>query len=100
MSRAVLIMALRRSMGREPTEREKEQFLSALAEQAGGQRIYVPEMSQSVVDADEVWRMRGEGLSVRAIARKLKCSKSTVGNVLRQPQLSNISPYELDSKAA
>lgn len=93
-------MALRQSMGREPTEAEKSEFLAALAAEAGGERLYIPEMTQSAVDADEVWRLRGEGLSVRAIARALKCSKSTVGNVLRQPQLSNISPYELDSRAA
>lgn len=100
MSRAILVMALRRSMGREPTEAEKVAFLAELASAAGGERLYIPAMPQSVVDADEVWALRGEGLSVRAIARKLRCSKSTIGNVLRKPKLSKVSPYKLDTEAA
>lgn len=42
MSRAIITIALQKTLGRPPTFEEQAAFLSAMAEQAGGTRIYVP----------------------------------------------------------
>lgn len=100
MSRALLIMAYAKAVGRDPTEAECAEFLAAIADLAGGEYLYVPKLDQSIVDPAEVIRLRGEGMSIRKIARKLGVSKSAVGRVFRQPQLSQVSPYGVDSEAA
>lgn len=100
MSRSYLIQALEVALGRPPSEREKAEFLAALAESVGGEYVYVPKLEQSVVDQAEVVRLRIGGMSVRKIARKLGISKSAVGRAIRQPQLSHVSPYEVDKQAA
>lgn len=100
MSRALLVIAFADALGRQPTEQEKCEFLAALAKVAGGEYVYVPKLEQSIVDPGEIVRMHGEGMSIRRIAKTLKCSKSTVGRALRQLELSHTSPYEVDTKAA
>ena len=100
MSRFVWVEAYKAVTGREPTQAEKDAFLSALSAEAGGQYVYIPKLVQSQVDLCEVIRMRVEGLSIRKIARKLGISKSQVQRVLRQGELSRVSPYGLDTEAA
>jgi DNA invertase Pin-like site-specific DNA recombinase len=100
MSRALLLMAYADALGRQPTDQERAGFLCALAKVAGGEYLYVPKLPQSEVDASVVQALRAEGMSIRKIARKLGVSKSTVGRAIRQPQLSQFSPYEVDSEAA
>lgn len=100
MSRALLVIAFAQALGRQPTDQERTDFLAALAEQAGGEYLYIPKLPQSEVNADEVWKLRGEGKSVREIADRLGCSRSPVMRVLHQPTLSLVSPYEGDKEAA
>lgn len=95
MSRAILTMALARTFHRTPTDAELTEFLAALREY-GGERVYVPQQAPTdpAVIA-EVLRLRGEGLSIRRIAREAKMSKSQVHRALSQnPDLF------VDSKAA
>lgn len=82
MSRAVLKMALSRTIHREPTQDELNEFLSALADLSSGDRVYIPRPSP--VTGDAIRLMRSQGASIRAIARMLGCSKSHVGRELRQ----------------
>lgn len=100
MSRAILTMALARTFRRPPTDAERAEFLAALAELAGGEYLYVPKLPQSEVDPSEIVRLHALGMSARRIAKKLKVSKSAVGRAIRQPELSQLSPYERDSEAA
>jgi hypothetical protein len=94
------MMALAKTLGRPPTDAERADFLAALAAEAGGEYVYVAKLPQSEVDASEVWRLRGAGLTLRQIAEKLHCSTSPVRRVLRQEPLLLVSPYEGDKAAA
>lgn len=100
MCRVEFMVALARAMGRPPTDEERTAFLAAMAEQSGGEYLYVPKLPQSVVDSAEVWRLRNSGLTIRQIARRLGCSAKPVWCVLQQPELLPISPYEGDKVAA
>lgn len=100
MSRGVLVMALARTLGRTPTDLERADFLASLADLAGGEYLYVPKLPQSEIDPTEIIKLRADGMSIRKIARRCRCSKSWVGKVLRQGELSTISPYEVDNIAA
>jgi len=96
MSRAVLMIALAKTLGRQPTDAERTEYLAAMAELAGGEYLYVPKLRQSlVVDEAKIHAMRAEGASIRRIARSVGCSKSHVHDVL-----SKFSPYALDTEAA
>lgn len=96
MSRAVLIMALAKTIGRPPTDDERAEYLAALASLAGGEYLYVPKLRQSLqVDESRIHDMHAAGTSIRKIARAVGCSKSHVHDVL-----SKFSPYILDTKAA
>lgn len=96
MSRALLMMALAKTIGRPPTDAERTEYLAALASLAGGEYLYIPLLRQSVpVDEGEIHRLRSEGVSIRQIARKVGCSKSHVHDVL-----SKFSPYVMDTEAA
>lgn len=100
MSRALLVIAFAQALGRQPTDQERSDFLAALAGVAGGEYVYVPKLPQSELDASIVQALYREGLSIRKIARRLGVSKSAVGRAIRQPELSHLSPYEVDSEAA
>ena len=82
MSRATIIFGLSRVLGRHPTRQEYE----AMCEELGpGCVMYVPLTWPVMAEADpEIRRLRGEGKSVRKIARELKVSKSAVHRVLSQ----------------
>lgn len=96
MSRAILTMALAKTIGRAPTDAERADFLAAMAELAGGEYLYVPKLRQSIaVDEARIHAMRADGASIRRIARSVGCSKSHVHDVL-----SKFSPYALDTEAA
>ena len=96
MSRAVLVMALAKTLGRAPTDAERTDYLAELAALAGGEYLYVPKLRQSIaVDEARIHAMRTDGASIRHIARVVGCSKSHVHDVL-----SKFSPYALDTKAA
>jgi len=102
VSRALLVIAFAQALGRHPTDQERTDFLAALAEQAGGEYLYIPKLPQSEVDPAQVLEMRKQGMSVRVIAEKLSISKSAVARIFHQQQLplSQVSPYEWDSNAA
>lgn len=96
MSRMVWIAALSSALGRPPTDEERTQYLASLAQEAGGEYVYIPKLRQSVeVDEAKIHDMRSQGASLRRIARSVGCSKSHVRDVL-----SKFSPYVLDNKAA
>jgi Mor family transcriptional regulator len=96
MSRAILLMALAKSMGRDPTDKERSEYLAALASMAGGEYLYVPKLRQSIAANEaEIHDMHDAGISIRKIARKVGCSKSHVHDVL-----SKFSPYVMDTRAA
>lgn len=96
MSRALLVMALARTLGRTPSDVERTEYLAALADLAGGEYLYVPKLRQSAeIDEAAIHDMRAAGASIRKIARKVGCSKSHVHDVL-----SKFSPYVLDTEAA
>ena len=96
MSRALLVMALAKTIGRPPTDAERSEYLAALASLAGGEYLYIPLLPQSIdVDKAEIHRLRSEGVSIRQIAKKVGCSKSHVHRALSQ-----FSPYVMDTEAA
>jgi DNA invertase Pin-like site-specific DNA recombinase len=96
MSRAVLMIALAKTLGRAPTDAERTEYLAAMAELAGGEYLYVPKLPQShAVDMATIQRMRSDGWSIRRIAREVRCSKSQVHRALSQ-----LSPYVVDKEAA
>ena len=81
MSRAVLMIALYQSLGRLPTPEEKTRLLQSMAEQAGGNRIYVAHRKMSAAEAEpEMLRLHAMGWSVRRIAGAVGWSKSCVHN--------------------
>lgn len=82
MSRAAIIIALARVLKRQPEREEYEDFCRALGE---GCVLYVPKTWPAMSElAPEVQRLRGEGKSIRHIARTLKLSKSAVHRMLSQ----------------
>ena len=82
MSRAAIIIALARVLERQPTRQEYETMCRELGE---GCVVYVPKTWPVMAECDpEIRRLRGEGRSVRSIARELKVSKSAVHRVLSQ----------------
>jgi Mor family transcriptional regulator len=96
MSRALLVMALAKTIGRPPTDAERAEYLAALASLAGGEYLYIPMLRQSIaVDEALIHQLHNDGVSIRKIARKVGCSKSHVHNVL-----SKFSPYVMDTEAA
>lgn len=96
MSRAILTMAFAKALGRAPTDSERAEYLAALADLAGGEYLYVPKLRQSVeVDEVRIHELRAQKMSIRKIAKTVRCSKSHVHDVL-----SKFSPYVLDTQAA
>lgn len=93
MSRAVLLIALHETLGRAPTDAEREAFLKSMAAQVGGTRIYIAHRQLERQEAlPEIARLRAAGYSVRRIACAVGWSKSAVADAL-----SEISPYEVDT---
>ena len=83
MSRAVLMIALYQSLGRLPTPEEKTRLLQSMAEQAGGNRIYIAHRKMTVAEAEpEIIRLHELGWSERRIAGAVGWSKTSVHNVL------------------
>lgn len=96
MSRAILIMALAKGLGRPPTDAERSEFLAGLADLAGGEYLYVPKLPQSEpIDIVRIQQLRATQWSIRRIAKEMRCSKSQVHRALSQ-----LSPYALDTQAA
>ncbi len=82
MSRATIIIALARVLNRQPTRDEYETMCRELGE---GCVVYVPKTWPVMAECDpEIRRLRGEGMSVRRIARSVGVSKSAVHRVLSQ----------------
>jgi antitoxin component HigA of HigAB toxin-antitoxin module len=94
MSRAILTMALARTFHRQPTDAELSEFLMALRDLAG-ERVYVPQREPAPVDVVRIVALRGDGLSIRKIARSVGVSKSQVHRALSQ-----MSALPLDTQAA
>lgn len=95
MSRAILTIALARTLHRQPTDAELTEYLFALRDLAGD-RVYIPQ--REMPDADktaEIVRLHDGGMSIRKIAREVKVSKSQVHRALSQN-----SALFVDSKAA
>lgn len=78
-------MAFADALGRPPTDQERADFLAALAQRAGGCRVYIPQ--REPVDEDAIRALHEAGVSIRKIARAIGCSKSRVGMAIRQPDL-------------
>lgn len=97
MSRAVLMIALYQSLGRLPTDDEKARFLKSMADQSGGNRIYIAhrQMTDSESEA-EIKRLHDDGFSIRRIAGACGCSKYRVEDVLAVRKSALLS----DSKGA
>ena len=96
MSRAVLVMALAKTLGRAPTDAERADYLAAMAELAGGEYLYVPKLPQSEpLNIERIQSLRREGWAIRRIAKEVRCSKSQVHRALSQ-----LSPYVVDKEAA
>lgn len=84
MSRAILTMALARTLKRQPTERELSEYLAALRDLAG-ERVFIPQREMPSHDkVAQIVALRKEGKSVRKIARELRLSKSQVHRALSQ----------------
>lgn len=95
MSRAILTMALARTLHRQPTDAELTEYLFALRDLAGD-RVYIPQ--REIPDADkaaEIIKLHDDGLSIRKIARAVRVSKSQVHRALSQN-----SALFVDNKAA
>lgn len=90
MSLAIIKMALADAFHRDPTQEELTEFLKALAAHSTSDRVYIPQAK--AVDDNEIRRLRSEGVSIRKIARKIGCSKSYVGRLLRQSDLYESVP--------
>ncbi len=92
MSRAILKMALARTLHRPPSDSELSEYLAALAALAGGHRVYI---AHRLLNPDEltaeVVRLSRAGYSVRRIAKAAGCSKSHVANILRTVHNSALS---------
>lgn len=84
MSRAILTIALARTLHRQPTDAELTEYLFALRDLAGD-RVYIPQ--RELPDTEQITlivRLRGEGCSIRKIAREVRISKSQVHRALSQ----------------
>lgn len=90
MSLAIIKIALAKAFHRDPTPAELTEFLKALADNASGDRVYIPQATK--VDDEQIRRLRFDGVSIRKIARKVGCSKSYVGRLLRQSDLYESVP--------
>jgi hypothetical protein len=87
------MIALYESLGRLPTPDEKERFLASMAQQVGGERIYIAHRQLDTAElVPEIQRLRTAGYSVRRIAAAVNLGKSRVAEML-----SDFSPYEVDS---
>jgi len=83
MSRAVLMIALHETLGREPTDAERMAFLRALERERGGDRVYIAHRQMTADEAaPEILRLHGEGYSIRRIAAAVGWCKSRVAEVL------------------
>lgn len=92
MSRAALVMALAKTIGRAPTDQERAQYLAELADLVGGEYIYIPKFGRDAREQEErIRRLRASGETIRSIAKSVGCSKSHVHDVL-----SVYSPYVVD----
>lgn len=86
MSRAAILIALSKVLKRQPSRSEYEDFCRDLGP---GCVMYVPKQWPAMHEqAPEVQRLRGEGFSVRHIARTTHLSKSAVHRILSQNCLS------------
>lgn len=95
MSRAILTIALARTLHRQPTDAELSEYLFALRDLAGD-RVYIPQREMPDADkAAEIVRLHSDGMSIRKIAREVKVSKSQVHRALSQN-----SALFMDTKAA
>ncbi len=84
MSRAILVIALARTLHRQPTDSELTEYLFALRDLAG-ERVYIPqkELPDSELIA-RIVRRRKEGWSIRRIAKQERVSRSHVHRALSQ----------------
>lgn len=82
MSRAILQMALARTLHRSPTDAELTEYLAALRDLAG-ERVYIPQRQPNdPAEIERATELRGDGLSIRKIARAMGASKSRVHQLL------------------
>lgn len=88
-------IALNETLGRPATPEEWFAYSSVLQKMLGGSRVYIAQERGSAADYEQILQLRGEGLSIRKIARKVGVSKSTVHDAL-----SGILSYQVDSTAA
>ena len=96
MSRAMFQIALAQAMHRDPTDAELELLLGALRDMSMGERVYIPQRQPT--DPEVVRRIqdaRGNGWSLRRIARTERLSKDTIRRVLSQNP-----PLFVDTQAA
>lgn len=90
MSRAVFLIALHETLGRTPTDAERECFLQSVAKQVGGSRIYVAHRQLDSAEVEpEIARLRLAGYSVRRIASAVGWSKSHVAEVVQKLTLES-----------
>ena len=96
MTRLAFFRGLAAALGRDPTDEERAAFLSVMANEVGGEYVYVPKLPQSQpIDIERIQVLRAAGFSIRRIAKDVRCSKSQVHRALSQ-----LSPYVVDKEAA
>jgi DNA-binding NarL/FixJ family response regulator len=79
MSRAAIIVALARVLQRQPTPEEFDAFRLTLLQACPEGRVYLSPQTPSACERrDEIQRLRHTGMSIRAIARELKCHRREV----------------------
>ena len=84
MSRAILTMALARTLHRQPTDTELTEYLFALRDLAG-ERVFIPQReTPDCEQAARIQALHAGGLSIRKIAREVRTSKSQVHRALSQ----------------
>lgn len=84
MSRAAILIALSRVLQRQPTPEDMATFCGELLQLCPEGRVYV---SPRIVTESErpktIANLLAEGMSIRAIARELKCDRREVREVAR-----------------
>lgn len=89
-------IALNETLGRAATPEEWFNYCATLQNMLGGTRVYIETGRQPDTERlARILELRGNGWSIRKIARKEGVSKSTVHDAL-----SGILSYQVDSKAA
>lgn len=84
MSRPAFIVALTRVLKRQPTLEEYAEFRAGILEICPAGRVWVSSERRSEAERkQEIANLLAEGLSIRAIARQLKCDRRDVREVAR-----------------